>query len=114
MSKLKSFTYTNVPSNCSTAVTTGHISNSTVPNDIWESLPGVSFPKGSLTASDIILDGKPLSSTLQTIEQRLAILHPNQDLEERWNELKALGDQYRKLEQEILEKEKSWNIIKNG
>lgn len=109
MSKPKSFTYTNVPSNWSTTVSTGHISNSTVPNDIWETAL-----KGNLTASDIILDGKSLSSTLQTIEQRLAILHPNQDLEERWNELKALGDQYRKLEQEILEKEKSWNIIKNG
>lgn len=109
MSKPKSFTYTNVPSSWSTSISTSDISNSTVPNDIWETAL-----KGNLTASDIILDGKSLSETLQKIEKRLAILHPNQDLEERWDDLKELGEQYRKLEQEILEKEKSWNIIKNG
>jgi hypothetical protein len=45
-------------------------------------------------------------------EKRLAILHPNEKLEEKWEELKALGERYRELEKDILEKEKIWEIIK--
>lgn len=61
---------------------------------------------------DIKLKGKSLSDVLDNIEKRLAILHPNPELEERWDELKALGERYKELEKEILEKEKMWDILK--
>lgn len=61
---------------------------------------------------DIKLKGKSLSDVLDNIEKRLAILHPNPELEEHWDELKALGERYRELEKEILEKEKVWDILK--
>lgn len=61
---------------------------------------------------DITFKGKSLSKVLDTIEQRLGILRPNPELEERWDELKELSERYRKLEKEILEKESMWNIIK--
>lgn len=61
---------------------------------------------------DIKLKGKSLSDVLDNIEKRLAILHPNTELEERWDELKALGERYRELEKEILEKEQVWDILK--
>lgn len=61
---------------------------------------------------DIKLKGKSLSQTLDKIEQRLAILHPNEKLEEKWLELKKLGDAYRALEKDILEKEKIWETLK--
>lgn len=61
---------------------------------------------------DIKIKGKSLNETLDKIEQRLAILHPNEKLEERWEELKALGDAYRKLEKDIIEKEKIWDTLK--
>ena len=61
---------------------------------------------------DIKLKGKSLSETLDKIEQRLAILHPNEKLEEKWLELKKLGDAYRALEKDILEKEKIWETLK--
>ena len=61
---------------------------------------------------DIKVKGKSLSEAIENIEKRLAILHPNEKLEEKWEELKALGERYRELEKDILEKEKIWEIIK--
>lgn len=61
---------------------------------------------------EVRLKGKNLSDTLQAIEDRLAILHPNPKLEEKWEKLKTLGKMYRELEQEIIEKEKMWDILK--
>lgn len=62
---------------------------------------------------DILLNGKSLSEFMDKLEQRLAILHPNEKLESRWEALKSLGDQYRQLEKEILEKEQIWSKLKN-
>ncbi len=61
---------------------------------------------------DLKIKGKSLSEAIDNIEKRLAILHPNEKLEEKWEELKALGERYRELEKDILEKEKIWEIIK--
>lgn len=61
---------------------------------------------------DIVIKGKSITDRLETIEKRLAILHPNPELEGKWGQLKALGDEYRKLEQEIIEKQNMWDIIK--
>ena len=61
---------------------------------------------------DIKLKGKSLDETLTRIEQRLAILHVNTRLEKKWKKLKELGDQYRELEAEIIEKEEIWKILK--
>ena len=61
---------------------------------------------------DIKLKGKSLDETLTRIEQRLAILYVNTKLEKKWEKLKELGDQYRKLEADILEKEKIVEILK--
>lgn len=60
---------------------------------------------------DVKLKGKSLSDTLNKIEERLAILHPNEALEEKWEQLKELGKQYREMEKDILEKEKIWKIL---
>jgi hypothetical protein len=61
---------------------------------------------------DIKLQGKSLGETLDNIEKRLAILHPNPKLEEKWETLKSLGEQYRELEKDIIEKEKLWSMLK--
>lgn len=61
---------------------------------------------------DIKLNGRSMSDLLDKIEQRLALLTPNTELEAEWEELKALGDQYRQLEQYIKEKSKTWDILK--
>jgi hypothetical protein len=61
---------------------------------------------------DLKVKGKSLSEAIENIEKRLAILHPNEKLEEKWEELKTLGERYRELEKDILEKEQIWDIIK--
>ena len=61
---------------------------------------------------EIKLKGKSLNDTLSKIEERLAILHPNERLEEKWEKLRELRKQYQELEADILEKEKIMEILK--
>ena len=83
-------------------------------NDQWDfnHKQGLSVKGDAEFDGDIKLKGKSLSETLDKIEQRLAILHPNEKLEAKWEELKKLGDMYRALEKDILEKEKIWDTLK--
>ena len=61
---------------------------------------------------DIKIKGVSMSDRLDAIEERLGILRPNNDLEGKWEKLKELGDEYRRLEKEILEKESIWETLK--
>lgn len=61
---------------------------------------------------DVKIKGKSLNKTLEKIEEKLAILHPNEELEEKWEQLRELRKQYMELEKEITEKEKMWDILK--
>lgn len=62
--------------------------------------------------ADIEINGESLVDMLKQIEQRLNILTPNPKLESEWAELKALGEQYRALERNILEKMATWDKLK--
>lgn len=61
---------------------------------------------------DIVLNGKSLSNSIDKIEEKLAILHPNEAMEERWEKLRDLRRQYIEMEKEIVEQEKMWDILK--
>jgi hypothetical protein len=61
---------------------------------------------------EVTIKGKNLTEMLEKIDERLAILHPNPELEDRWDELKELSKRYKELEQEIIEKERVWAILK--
>lgn len=63
-------------------------------------------------AGDVKIKGKNILDLIEKIEERLAILHPNSELESEWEELKSLGEQYRKLEAHIKEKMKVWDKLK--
>jgi hypothetical protein len=73
-------------------------------------------PSGKLVLSgadaDVVIDGVSLKDTLVGIQQRLAIIQLNPELEDQWQSLRALGDQYRALEAELLEKQKMWEAVK--
>lgn len=56
--------------------------------------------------------GVDIGAALTKIMERLAILDRNLQLEERWAKLKVLGEEYRKLEKDILEQEEIYNILK--
>ena len=61
---------------------------------------------------DVKIKGKNIIDMFEKIEDRLAILHPNEELEAKWEQLRELRRQYIELEKDILEKEKIWNILK--
>lgn len=61
---------------------------------------------------DIKVGNRSLTDAIDKIEERLGILHPNPELEDRWEQLKDLRKQYQELEKELLEKEKMWKILK--
>jgi hypothetical protein len=62
--------------------------------------------------ADITLNGKSMRDWMSKVEERLAILEPNPELEAEWTELKELGERYRALEQELQEKSRAWNLLK--
>jgi hypothetical protein len=64
--------------------------------------------------ADIKIGGKSLTKAIEQIEERLGILHPNPALEERWDKLKELREQYIEMEKDILEKEKIMKILKEA
>lgn len=61
---------------------------------------------------DLKIKNRSIKESLENIEERLAILHPNEELEARWEDLRRLRKEYMTLEQEIIEKEKMWTILK--
>lgn len=63
------------------------------------------------SSCDLRIGDWSLKDSLERIEERLALLQINPKLEQEWEQLKSLGEQYRKLEKEIIEKNKVWNII---
>jgi len=98
---------------------TGHINNSswTLHNDLaprtLEVQGSAVFKDDVKIDGDLEIRGHSIAETLAKIEQRLAILEPNPKLEEKWAKLKELGDQYRALEADILEKEEIMRILKS-
>jgi hypothetical protein len=62
--------------------------------------------------ADIKINGVSLNDTLTAIQKKLDILTVNPKLENEWDDLKALGEQYRKLETELAEKSKMWAALK--
>jgi hypothetical protein len=62
--------------------------------------------------ADIVVNGSSLVDAINSIKDRLNCLQINPELEKEWDELKALGDQYRKLEKQIIEKQATWDRLK--
>lgn len=92
---------------------TGNISPGLTFSDSWRLPEQALHVRGDAEfEGDVKIKGKSLIDMLDKIEERLAILHPNEKLEEKWEELKKLGDMYRALEKDIIEKEKIWETLK--
>jgi hypothetical protein len=65
------------------------------------------------TNADIDINGKSLMKTLETLEDRLNMMVPNPELEKEWDDLRRLGNRYRKLEAKCKEKANMWNKLKS-
>ena len=63
--------------------------------------------------ADIDINGKSLVKWMQVMEERMNWMQPNVELEKEWDDLKKLGDRYRKLEQKCREKADVWKKLKS-
>ena len=85
-------------------------------NGTYTISPITSTPSGTLElqgqGADIKINGVSLTGVLKNIEERLNILRPNKELEADWDQLRELGDQYRRLETKLKEKSKMWEKLK--
>ena len=62
--------------------------------------------------ADLEINGKSMKTWMERVEERLNILTPNTELEKEWDELRRLGERYRKLEKKCKEKTEVWNKLK--
>ena len=62
--------------------------------------------------ADIEVNGWSLVSAVKRIEERLGLFQPNPELESEWSDLRELGEQYRKLEQYIRDKQATFDRLK--
>lgn len=98
-----------------TTTGTGNINPGLTFNNNWNDIgnkAGLHVKGNAEFEGDVKIRGRNLTEMLDKIEERLAILHPNEKLEDKWLELKKLGDAYRALEKDIIEKEKIWETLK--
>ena len=131
---MTTYTYNNVPSSNSVLMSTGTsipINHNTSNTITWGTSTTGTSPWISTVSVDpnikgntllvngdaefegeVTIKGAKLSEMFEKIEQRLAILHPNEKLEAKWEKLKLLGEQYREMEKEILHAEEMWKILK--
>ena len=97
------------PYTYTTSGTSGYTLSSN-PSTVHIDADGLTMKEGA----DIVVGGKSLTQAIEKIEQRLAILKPNTELESRWEQLKELRNQYVELERDLLEKEKIMKILKES
>ena len=62
--------------------------------------------------ADIHINGKSMKAWMEKVEERLNILTPNTELEKDWDDLRKLGERYRRLEKKCKEKAETWKKLK--
>ena len=62
--------------------------------------------------ADLVIGDKSMKTWMEKVEERLNILTPNPEMEKEWNDLRKLGERYRKLEKKCKEKSDMWNKLK--
>ena len=97
------------PYTYTTSGTSGYTLSSN-PSTVHIDAGGLTMKEGA----DIVVGGKSLTQAIEKIEERLAILKPNTELESRWEQLKELRNLYVELERDLLEKEKIMKILKES
>jgi hypothetical protein len=63
--------------------------------------------------ADLLINEKSLKTWMEKVEERLNILTPNPEIEKDWDDLRRLGERYRKLEKKCREKADMWKRLKS-
>ena len=61
--------------------------------------------------ADIMIDGQSLLARIQRIEQRLALINRDLDLEQSWPQLLEAAETYQKVLQEVSAKQAVWDRL---
>lgn len=81
----------------------------------WSAIGTTVQPQGTISLrgenADIDINGKSMTAWMAKVEERLNILTPNPELEKEWDELRKLGEKYRKLEKKCKEKAEVWKKL---
>tara|TARA_R110000824_G_scaffold179120_1_gene359194 strand:- start:180 stop:557 length:378 start_codon:yes stop_codon:yes gene_type:complete len=105
------------PSNSTVSITSGTSATTAgtfTLNSNWDTSYNDCITIGGQTITESklkVLDG--LQDWQEEVNKKLAILQPNSELEEQWTELKEIRERYVKLEKELIEKNKVWDILKD-
>jgi len=99
-------------------ITNGGYVTTAIADPTWSSTTAMLTPSGQIELkgdqADVVINGVSLNETLKGIQDRLNILRPSTELEAEWDELRELGELYRKLEAELKEKQLMWDIMKRA
>ena len=110
------------PGSASTLSVSGNygLSNYT-DNGNWAMSAGTTMIQSALKVNgnaefdgDITIKGSSLIQTIDKINQRLNILVPNEQLEQAWQDLADLRMRYVELERQLLEKQRTFDILKKS
>ena len=77
----------------------------------WPTYTGAPTLNLNGEGADIKVNDWSLVDAIKKLEERLNLLTPNTKLEEEWEELRALGNKYRELEQHIKDKQATWDRL---
>ena len=77
----------------------------------WPTYTGAPTLNLNGEGADIKVNEWSLVDAIKKLEERLNILTPNTKLEEEWEELRALCNKYRELEQHIKDKQATWDRL---
>jgi len=63
-------------------------------------------------SGNLVVGGTNITVVLNDIQRQLGLLTPNPALEEEFDQLRLLAEQYRALEAHLLEQNRVWDILK--
>jgi len=114
-----------------TGATGNYTFSNTMPNTVWTTSTTNPFVNGNITwgsssahveqggkmslqgdNADLDINGKSLVKWMAAMEERLNWMQPNVELEKDWDELRRLGERYRKLEKKCQQKAQMWEALK--
>jgi hypothetical protein len=88
----------------------------TAPSYTWSDLTVQQQNSGKVSLrgedADIEINGESVVSMLREIRDRLNILQVSAEMEQEWDELRALREQYEVKLAECREKSRAWNALK--
>lgn len=90
---------------------TGGYSFAAVPNTTTIGQSGKLHIQGK--NADLVIGDKSMKTWMERVEEQLNILTPNPELEKEWDDLRRLGERYRKLEKKCQEKAAMWKQLKS-